>query len=151
MSDERDRIARWTEPTSIEGADLKPEKERVARRAVGAWQRYKATGDRTELVGSGSLSGDNAASSEPAAEEIPNLARAGTVRYAHADRPPSAISPGLGWRVPSHARGLGRPDLGVIALNDLRVPSHARGLGFGRADDGERRPGSLARAGTRGD
>ena len=54
MTEERDQIARWIEPTSIQGADLTPEEERAFR----AWQHYNATGDRTELVELGILPAD---------------------------------------------------------------------------------------------
>ena len=68
MPDDRDQIARWTEPTTIEGADLTPEAERAARRAFRAWQKYNATGDRTELVELGILPADTGAPAEPADE-----------------------------------------------------------------------------------
>ena len=68
MPDDRDQIARWTEPTTIEGADLTPEEERAARRAFRAWQKYNATGDRTELVELGILPADTGAPAEPADE-----------------------------------------------------------------------------------
>ena len=65
MAEEHDQIARWTEPTSIQGADLTPEEERAARRAFRAWQRYNMSGDRTELVELGILPAESAAVSEP--------------------------------------------------------------------------------------
>ena len=68
MTEERDQIARWIEPTSIQGADLTPEEERAAQRAFRAWQHYNATGDRTELVELGILPADGTATSEPADE-----------------------------------------------------------------------------------
>ena len=68
MTQERDQIARWTEPTSIQGAELTPEEERAARRAFRAWQNYNATGDRTELVELGILPADTGAPAEPADE-----------------------------------------------------------------------------------
>ena len=68
MPDDRDQIARWTEPTTIEGADLPPEEERAARRACRAWQKYNATGDRTDLVELGILPADTGAPAEPADE-----------------------------------------------------------------------------------
>ena len=61
-------MARWTEPTSIQGADFTPEEERAARRAFRPWERYQATGDRTELVELGILPADSATPSEPADE-----------------------------------------------------------------------------------
>ena len=68
MTEERDQIARWTEPTSIQGAELTPEEERAARRAFRAWRRYNASGDRTELVELGILPADTGTPSEPAEE-----------------------------------------------------------------------------------
>ena len=50
MAEERDQVARWTEPTSIEGADTTPEEGRCAQPAFRAWRRYWAIGERTELV-----------------------------------------------------------------------------------------------------
>ena len=68
MTEGRNQIARWTEPTSIQGAELTSEEERAARRAFRAWQKYNATGDRTELVELGILPADGTATSEPADE-----------------------------------------------------------------------------------
>ena len=68
MAKESDHISRWTEPTSIQDADLTPEEERAARRAFRAWQNYNATGDRTELVELGILPADTGAPAEPADE-----------------------------------------------------------------------------------
>lgn len=68
MTEDRDQIPRWTEPTSIEGTDLTSGEERAARRAFCAWQQYNATVDRTEQVELGILPADSAASSEPAEE-----------------------------------------------------------------------------------
>ena len=68
MTEASDQIARWTEPTSIQGAELTPEEERAARRAFRAWQKYNATGDRTDLVELRILPADSAAPSEPAEE-----------------------------------------------------------------------------------
>ena len=68
MTQERDQIARWTEPTSIQGAELTPDEERAARCAFRAWQKYNATGDRTELVELGILPADTGAPAEPADE-----------------------------------------------------------------------------------
>ena len=68
MTEEHDQISRLTEPTTIEGADLTPDEERATRRAFRAWQRYNATGDRTELVKLGILPADSAAVSELADE-----------------------------------------------------------------------------------
>ena len=68
MTEGRNQIARWTEPTSIQGAELTSEEERAARRAFRAWQKHNATGDRTELVELGDTSKANAATSEPADE-----------------------------------------------------------------------------------
>ena len=66
MAEERERVARWTEPTSIQGADLTPGEQNSALRAFVTWQRYKTTGERTELVELGILPADTAASSETA-------------------------------------------------------------------------------------
>ncbi len=68
MAADREQIARWTEPTSIEGADLTPEVERAARRAFRAWQQYNTMGDRTALVELGILPADGNPRSEPADE-----------------------------------------------------------------------------------
>ena len=68
MTEDRDQLARWIEPTSIQGAGLTPEAELAARRAFRAWQRYNATGDRTELVELGILPADSPAPSESAEE-----------------------------------------------------------------------------------
>ena len=68
MAEESDQIARWTEPTSMQGADLTPDEARAARRVFRAWQQYNATGDRTALVELGILPADDAAPSEPADE-----------------------------------------------------------------------------------
>ena len=62
MTEKRDQNARWTEPTSIQGAELTPEEERAARR------QYNALGDRTELVELGILPPDTGTPSEPAEE-----------------------------------------------------------------------------------
>ena len=68
MIEARDQIARWTEPTSIQGAELSPEEECAAQRAFRAWQKHNATGDRTELVELGILPADTGVPAEPAEE-----------------------------------------------------------------------------------
>ena len=68
MADDRAQVARWTEPTSIQGADLTPDEERAARRAFRAWQLYHAIGDRTKLIELGILRADSADPSETADE-----------------------------------------------------------------------------------
>ena len=66
MTEDRDQLARWIEPTSIQGADLTPEGERAEGRAFRAWQQYNAKGSRTELVELGIPAADRTATLEPA-------------------------------------------------------------------------------------
>ncbi len=74
MAEERDQIACWTERTSVQGADLTPEEERAALRAFRAWERYRATGEPTDLVELGILPADGTVRSEPLDEPSPRLA-----------------------------------------------------------------------------
>ena len=68
MTEDRDQLARWIEPTSIQGADLPPRRSSLPGAPFEHGSDTTPRGDQTELVELGILPADTAASSETAEE-----------------------------------------------------------------------------------